>query len=108
VDSALNKFAGAGISYATVATVFDNQASQCWFCPEREGRQKYQFQQRRAEGTVQHIVYKEFFCSCAEYEVTNAQLIDFDANSGYFKYNRTGPRRWQHWLPLVPGPECGC
>lgn len=38
---------------------------------------------------AQYIVYKEFFVH-AEYEVTNAQLVTQDSNTGYFsKVNRT-------------------
>lgn len=41
------------------------------------------------KGFAQYIVYKEFFLH-AEYEVTNAQLIYQDANTGYFgRQNRT-------------------
>ena len=37
---------------------------------------------------AQYIVYKEFFVH-AEYEVTNAELIDQDANLFFYKYKRT-------------------
>ncbi|GAC1588013.1 MAG: hypothetical protein NVS3B25_04350 [Hymenobacter sp.] len=37
---------------------------------------------------AQYVVYKEFFIH-AEYEVTNAELIDQDANNYFYKYHRT-------------------
>ena len=84
-----SKFAvGPGISYAYSSYGLDNQARNAGYALNAKGDQSISSSSVGIKAFAQYIVYKEFFVH-AEYEVTNAQLIDFDANTGYFKYNRT-------------------
>jgi hypothetical protein len=84
-----NKFAiGPGISYAYSSYSLDNNSRNAGFALNRQGDTSIKSSSIGLKGFAQYIVYKEFFVH-AEYEVTNAQLIDFDTNNGYFKYNRT-------------------
>ncbi|MBO2011044.1 hypothetical protein [Hymenobacter negativus] len=84
-----NKLAvGPGISYAYSSYSLDNNARNAGFALNRQGDQSIKSSSVGLKAFAQYIVYKEFFVH-AEYEVTNAQLIDFDTNNGYFKYNRT-------------------
>ena len=84
-----NKFAvGPGISYAYSSYSLDNQARNAGFALNVNGDKSISSSSVGLKAFAQYIVYKEFFIH-AEYEVTNAQLIDFDSNTGYYKYNRT-------------------
>ena len=84
-----NKFAvGPGISYAYSSYGLDNQARNAGYALNANGDRSISSSSVGLKAFAQYIVYKEFFIH-AEYEVTNAQLIDFDSNTGYFKYNRT-------------------
>jgi len=84
-----SKFAiGPGISYAYSSYSLDNNARSAGFALNRQGDKSINSSSLGIKAFAQYIVYKEFFVH-AEYEVTNAQLIDFDTNNGYYKYNRT-------------------
>lgn len=84
-----NKFAiGPGISYAYSSYSLDNNARSAGYALNSQGDKSINSSSIGLKAFAQYIVYKEFFVH-AEYEVTNAQLIDFDTNNGYFKYNRT-------------------
>ena len=84
-----NKFAvGPGISYAYSSYSLDNQARKAGYALNANGDKNISSSSVGLKGFAQYIVYKEFFIH-AEYEVTNAQLIDYDTNNGYYKYKRT-------------------
>jgi len=84
-----NKFAvGPGISYAYSSYSLDNQARNAGYALNANGDKSISSSSVGLKAFAQYIVYKEFFIH-AEYEVTNAQLIDYDNNTGYYKYNRT-------------------
>lgn len=84
-----NKFAvGPGISYAYSSYSLDDQARSAGLALNAKGDRSISSSSVGLKAFAQYIVYKEFFIH-AEYEVTNAQLIDFDNNTGYYKYNRT-------------------
>lgn len=84
-----SKFAvGPGISYAYSSYGLDNQSRNAGYALNTKGDQSISSSSVGLKAFAQYIVYKEFFVH-AEYEVTNAQLIGFDSNTGYFKYNRT-------------------
>jgi hypothetical protein len=84
-----NKFAvGPGISYAYSSYSLDNQARNAGYALNAKGDKSISSSSVGLKAFAQYIVYREFFLH-AEYEVTNAQLIDFDSNTGYYKYNRT-------------------
>lgn len=83
-----NKFAvGPGISYAYSSfSLSGNNNSNAAL--NRKGDKSINSSSLGLKAFAQYIVYKEFFVH-AEYEVTNAELIDYDQNNGYFKYRRT-------------------
>lgn len=84
-----SKFAvGPGISYAYSSYSLTSQAQNAGFALNRNGDKSISSSSLGLKAFAQYVVYKEFFIH-AEYEVTNAQLIDFDKNNGYYKYNRT-------------------
>jgi hypothetical protein len=84
-----DKFAvGPGISYAYSSYSLDNQARNAGYALNINGDKSISSSSVGLKAFAQYIVYKEFFIH-AEYEVTNAQLIDFDSNTGYYKYKRT-------------------
>ncbi|MDB5235269.1 MAG: hypothetical protein JWR44_2262, partial [Hymenobacter sp.] len=84
-----DKFAvGPGISYAYSSFSLDNNAQNAGYMLNQQGDKSINSSSVGLKAFAQYIVYKEFFVH-AEYEVTNAQLIDFDPNVGYYKYKRT-------------------
>ncbi len=84
-----DKFAiGPGISYAYSSYSLDNQARSAGYALNAKGDKSISSSSVGLKAFAQYIVYREFFLH-AEYEVTNAQLIDRDPNTGYYKYNRT-------------------
>lgn len=84
-----SKFAvGPGISYAYSSYSLTGQAQNAGLALNRNGDKSISSSSVGLKGFAQYIVYKEFFIH-AEYEVTNAQLIDFDTTNGYYKYTRT-------------------
>ncbi|MDO7852118.1 hypothetical protein [Hymenobacter convexus] len=84
-----DKFAiGPGISYAYSSYSLSNSATNAGYVLNRQGDKSISSSSVGFKGFAQYIVYKEFFLH-AEYEVTNAELIDYDGNNGYFKYKRT-------------------
>ncbi|MDO7845759.1 hypothetical protein Q5H92_05270 [Hymenobacter sp. M29] len=84
-----DKFAiGPGISYAYSSFSLSNSATNAGYVLNRQGDKSISSSSLGFKAFAQYIVYKEFFVH-AEYEVTNAELIDYDGNNGYFKYKRT-------------------
>ncbi len=84
-----DKFAiGPGISYAYSSFSLNDDAKRAGFALNAQGDNSIKSNSLGLKAFAQYIVYKEFFVH-AEYEVTNAELVDFDPNNGYFKYNRT-------------------
>ncbi len=81
------KFAlGPGISYAYSSFSLPDNSR---FVLTANGGKSINTSSVGFKAFAQYIVYKEFFVH-AEYEVTNAQLISQDSNTGYFsKVNRT-------------------
>ena len=81
-----DKFAiGPGISYAYSNYFLANNSN---FVLTAAGGKSISTSSVGFKAFAQYIVYKEFFIH-AEYEVTNAQLIDQDANLYFYKYKRT-------------------
>lgn len=84
-----DKFAiGPGISYAYSSFSLSNSLSSAGYTLNAQGDKSISSSSIGFKAFAQYIVYKEFFVH-AEYEVTNAQLIDYDQTIGYFKYKRT-------------------
>ena len=84
-----DKFAvGPGISYAYSSYSLDNSARNAGYVLNSKGDKSINSSSLGLKAFAQYIVYKEFFVH-AEYEVTNAELIDVDSNNGYYKYKRT-------------------
>jgi hypothetical protein len=84
-----NKFAiGPGISYAYSSFSLDGRAKRANLALNSRGDNSIKSNSIGLKAFAQYIVYKEFFVH-AEYEVTNAELIDYDLNDGYYKYKRT-------------------
>lgn len=84
-----DKFAvGPGISYAYSSYSLDNSARNAGYALNSKGDKSINSSSVGLKAFAQYIVYKEFFVH-AEYEVTNAELIDVDGTNGYYKYKRT-------------------
>ncbi|HEX8507660.1 MAG TPA: hypothetical protein VF630_20020 [Hymenobacter sp.] len=84
-----DKFAiGPGISYAYSSFSLNDNAKNAGYALNRQGDNSIASSSLGVKAFAQYIVYKEFFVH-AEYEVTNAELVDFDPNDGYYKYKRT-------------------
>ncbi|SFP86732.1 hypothetical protein [Hymenobacter arizonensis] len=84
-----DKFAiGPGISYAYSSFSLNNNARNAGLALNRQGDSSIKSSSLGLKAFAQYIVYKEFFVH-AEYEVTNAEIIDFEPNNGYFKAKRT-------------------
>ncbi|MBF9238850.1 hypothetical protein I2I05_15715 [Hymenobacter sp. BT683] len=84
-----DKFAvGPGISYAYSSFSLSNDAKKAGFTLNSQGDNSIKSSSIGLKAFAQYIVYKEFFVH-AEYEVTNAELIDFDPSNGYYKLKRT-------------------
>ena len=81
-----DKFAiGPGISYAYSNFYLSNNSP---YVLTANGGKSISTSSLGFKAFAQYIVYKEFFVH-AEYEVTNAELIDQDANLYFYKYKRT-------------------
>ncbi len=80
-----DKFAiGPGISYAYNSY---SLAKNSGYALNVNGDQSLKSSSLGVKAFAQLIVYKEFFVH-AEYEVTNAELIGYDSNKGYYKYKQ--------------------
>ncbi len=81
-----DKFAiGPGISYAYSNYSLANNSN---YVLTAAGGKSISTSSFGFKAFAQYIVYKEFFVH-AEYEVTNAELIDQDASLYFYKYKRT-------------------
>ena len=77
--------AGPGISYAYSSYSLNSNSQGAL---NIDGDKSVRSSSIGFKAFAQYIVYKEFFVH-TEYEVTKAELIDFDPNYGYYKYKRT-------------------
>ncbi|WP_157781085.1 hypothetical protein [Hymenobacter sedentarius] len=84
-----DKFAlGPGISYAYSSYSLTDAAKNAGYVLNAQGDNSIKSSSVGLKAFAQYIVYKEFFVH-AEYEVTNAELVDVDSNNGFYKYKRT-------------------
>lgn len=84
-----NKFAiGPGISYAYSSYSLTDDFRNAGYALNSQGDKSIKLSSLGVKAFAQYIVYKEFFVH-AEYEVTNAELIDVNANNEFYKYKRT-------------------